>query len=436
MTIAARRKSATTLTVDRSAPDVMKDPPAFSRWVLERCDGSYLYHVDLEALTGDRRILRAISLIKPHLADGATLNVGEADYASVYDGLIDVLAIHPEFHFETLDILPGADERPGRGVARLSFEVNRRPQAPETIPANKNRRLSADAFADAVPIMPRGTAEGIVTRALGRWAAPSETKARSIAETLEREFPDGASVKTYWRDMAGTGFTGFFAWGHDHDFGHGVKRSGTMSTRHVEITSETIALGMLPFDLSGLSVLDIGCWTGGDLLVLAGLGATVTAIEEHPVSALAAARLAELSGCGAEVVRTSLYADRPEWRQRFDVIYCSGVLYHVTDPLLFLRTCFAYLKPGGRLVLETKAEAGDGSFCGYAGTLERGWNWYAPSRDALGRMLVDAGFAPDRVRLNWRSIGRLLASAEKDSACALPERAGFSRPGSWLEGDV
>jgi SAM-dependent methyltransferase len=209
-----------------------------------------------------------------------------------------------------------------------------------------------------------------------------------------------------------------------------------MSTRHIEITSETIALGMLPFDLNGLDVLDIGCWTGGDLMVLGGLGATVTALEEHPVSAMAAARLCELSGCKAEIVNASLYADRPAWRQKFDVIYCSGVIYHVTDPLLFLRICFAYLKPGGRLVLETKSETGDGSFCGYSGTLERGWNWYAPSREALGRMLVDAGFAPEGIALNWRSIGRLLASARKDGTCRLPERAGFSRPGSWLEDDV
>jgi 2-polyprenyl-3-methyl-5-hydroxy-6-metoxy-1,4-benzoquinol methylase len=437
MTTAHKQKSATTLTIDKAAPDAMTEPAAFSRWAREQCGGAYLYHVHCGGLTGDRRILRTISLIKPHLADGATLSVGDADFASVYDGLIDVLAIHPEFHFESLDILPVENDRPGRGVAQLSFDVNRSTfQPPATVPDNKNKRLFSDDFAAASPIMPRGTAEEIVRRALGCWTAASESDAQTIAATLGREFPDGASVKEYWHEKAGTQFTGFFAWGHDHDFGHGVGRQGTMSTRHIEITSETIALGMLPFDLNGLDVLDIGCWTGGDLMVLGGLGATVTALEEHPISAMAAARLCELSGCKAEIVNASLYADRPAWRQKFDVIYCSGVIYHVTDPLLFLRICFAYLKPGGRLVLETKSETGDGSFCGYSGTLERGWNWYAPSREAMGRMLVDAGFAPEGIALNWRSIGRLLTSARKDSTCRLPERAGFSRPGSWLEDDV
>ena len=209
-----------------------------------------------------------------------------------------------------------------------------------------------------------------------------------------------------------------------------------MSTRHIEITAEALELGMLGPDLRGKEVLDVGCWSGGDLLVLAGLGSQVTAIEEHPVAARAARRMVELLGVQASVLQTSVYSDRREWSGRFDYVYCSGVIYHVTDPLLLLRILFAYLKPGGDVYLETKAVSGEGSLCGYSGTMEKGWNWYAPNEDALGRWLVDAGFDAPSVRIHRRGNGRLLASGHKSEVRGLRETAGFSRPGSWLEGKV
>jgi hypothetical protein len=136
------------------------------------------------------------------------------------------------------------------------------------------------------------------------------------------------------------------------------------------------------------------------------------------------------------VVQTSLYADSREWAGKFDFAYCSGVVYHVTDPLLLLRILFAYLKPGGDVFIETKAATGEGSICSYSGTLEKGWNWYAPNETALGRWLVDAGFDAQTVRVFRRGNGRLLACGRKTTARALRETAGFSRPGSWLEGAV
>jgi hypothetical protein len=108
----------------------------------------------------------------------------------------------------------------------------------------------------------------------------------------------------------------------------------------------------------------------------------------------------------------------------------------VTDPLLLLRICFAYLKPGGRLVIETKMQEGAGPNCSYSGIVEMGWNWYAPTYETMGRWMVDAGFEAEQVQVHRRPIGRLLASGVKTGPVALPETAGFSRPGSWLEGPV
>ena len=284
--------------------------------------------------------------------------------------------------------------------------------------------------------MPRESADKLVTAALARWQAPTQEAAQKIAAALDQEFPDQARPDDFWHSESSGAFRDFFVWGHDHDFGHGRTRAGAMGARHIEITSEALHLGMLPASLTDKKILDVGCWSGGDLLILAGLGGHVTAIEEHPVAARAARRLLELLGLDAPVVQTSLYADSREWAGKFDYAYCSGVVYHVTDPLLLLRILFAYLKPGGDVFIETKAAAGEGSICGYSGTLEKGWNWYAPNETALGRWLVDAGFDAQTVRVFRRANGRLLACGRKTAVRALRETAGFSRPGSWLEGVV
>jgi len=132
----------------------------------------------------------------------------------------------------------------------------------------------------------------------------------------------------------------------------------------------------------------------------------------------------------------SAYQDKPEWRQGFDVVYCSGVLYHVTDPLLLLRICFCYLRPGGRLIIETKAwPDSEESGCHYSGTSIKGWNFFAPTELALARWFFDAGFPAGNIQIYTRPMKRFLACAIKDGAARFSESAGFSRPGSWLEGE-
>lgn len=291
-------------------------------------------------------------------------------------------------------------------------------------------------FPEPRQILSREAANDIVARALAKWEAPTPEEARRIASILEREFPDQAQPDDFWHSQSSIAFRDFFVWGHNHDFGGGVSRVGAMGPRHVEITTEAIRLGMLPVSLQGKQVLDVGCWSGGDLLVLTGLGGQVTAMEEHPIAAKAARRLIDLLGLKAPVIESSLFADKREWAGQFDYAYCSGVIYHVTDPMLLLRILFAYLKPGGDVFIETKGAEGEGSICGYSGTLEKGWNWYAPNETALGRWLVDAGFDAQSVRVHRRDNGRLLACGRKKEVRALRETAGFSRPGSWLEGIV
>lgn len=291
-------------------------------------------------------------------------------------------------------------------------------------------------FAAAEEVMTIQAAEQVMQETMRQWQAPDRQTAQDWQTILQQEFPDTAQPDTFWHEASDLGFRDFFSWGHDHDFGFGLTRKGAMGGRHIEIASECLSRGMLPRDLKGKKVLDIGCWSGGDLLLLAGLGGQVTAIEEHARSAASARRLCELVGCETVIVENSLYAERQEWKQQFDVVYCSGVIYHVTDPILFLRICFAYLKVGGTLIIETKAYESDRSLCSYSGSLEKGWNWFAPSCEALGRWMVDAGFAVEDVTLYQRPVGRLLACGCKTAEAGLSETAGFSRPGSWLEDKI
>ena len=170
-------------------------------------------------------------------------------------------------------------------------------------------------------------------------------------------------------------------------------------------------------------------------MILAGLEGECTALEEHPVAASAAGFLTEKLGVNTTVFSKSLYDENIQWKNSFDYIYCSGVLYHVTDPLLSLRILFCYLKVGGELFIETKSLQGNKALCGYSGISEKGWNWYAPDEATLGRWFVDAGFKSKDVTIFRRSNGRLLGHAVKREISKLPETAGFSRPGSWLESE-
>lgn len=293
------------------------------------------------------------------------------------------------------------------------------------------------AFPAPQPVMDGQAARAIVDAALARWQGATPEDAHHMASVLADAFPDNEAPASYWDAAASKAFRTFFVWGHTHDFGHGVVRKGAMHLRHIDITAAAVQHGMLAADLTGRRVLDIGCWSGGDLLVLGGLGADVVAMEEHPVAAQAAARLAELVGLNTTVHSESFYADRPEWAGTFDSIYCSGVVYHVTDPMLFLRIAFAYLKPGGDIFVETMGMRDHvDSQCKYVGTLEKGWNWYVPNETAFGRWLVDAGFEPQSITVLRRPHNRLIAHARKAAPAALRETAGFSRPGSWLEGEV
>lgn len=234
-----------------------------------------------------------------------------------------------------------------------------------------------------------------------------------------------------------------FEWGHNHDFG-AFSMSGLMQDRHINVLAAFMTLfGVPPLDLSGKTVLDVGCWTGGTSLLLAAMGARVLAIEEVVKYAKCAGYLKDAFAVdNLEVESRSLYSlDEERFRDRFDLVLYSGVLYHVSDPVLSLRILFNALRNGGRCLVETMAAEGPGSFCLYGerrtaasrdpakpSTLVGGWAWFVPSLQALSNMLGDAGFEVRGAQLLMGS--RALSVAERVRHDDML-RAGLSKSSIW-----
>ena len=231
-------------------------------------------------------------------------------------------------------------------------------------------------------------------RLMGISAADFEAKIRAMCGVEDHEI-EGYEDPAKQRDQSVK-----FTWGHDQDFGT-FKVSGLMRDRHIRIVADFIdRTGAIGLDLSGLRVLDVGCWTGGMSLLLAAMGAEVTAVEEVQKYANATEFLATSFGLTLRVIGSSLYdlGLKPD----FDIVIISGVLYHVSDPILALRIMFNCTKDGGVCLIETEVDPSDKPVARYAGPsrargnaedrTRQGWNWWVPSVPAFQQMLMDVGF--------------------------------------------
>lgn len=172
----------------------------------------------------------------------------------------------------------------------------------------------------------------------------------------------------------------------------------------------------LPADLSGRTVLDVGCNAGYFALELKRRGADrVVGIDWDP-RYLAQARLAaEVAELPLELHQLSVY-DVARLGARFDLVLFMGVLYHLRHPLLALDLLRAHAV-GELLVFQSMLRGGQGRFAvesdypfgetevfdhpswprlhfverAYAGD---DTNWWIPNRACAEAMLRSAGFSP------------------------------------------
>jgi len=121
------------------------------------------------------------------------------------------------------------------------------------------------------------------------------------------------------------------SWWHSIELGNGVITSGVHS---LEELRGNYAMFDLPEDLSGRSVLDIGCWDGFYSFEAERHGARVTSVDCVRPANFFKAREALRSR--AEFHELSVYEVTKERLGSFDIVFFLGVLYHLRHPLLAL----------------------------------------------------------------------------------------------------
>jgi tRNA (mo5U34)-methyltransferase len=170
----------------------------------------------------------------------------------------------------------------------------------------------------------------------------------------------------------------------------------------------------IPADLSGKTVLDIGCNAGFYSIQMKRRGAArVLGIDFDPVYLAQARFAAQVTGLDIEFREMSVY-DVASLGERFDVVMFMGVLYHLRHPLLALDLIhehvtrdlmvFQSMQRGSK---EVAAVAPDYSFHeqgmfdhpGYPAMyfVEQSYshdptNWWIPNRACVEAMLRSAGF--------------------------------------------
>lgn len=170
----------------------------------------------------------------------------------------------------------------------------------------------------------------------------------------------------------------------------------------------------LPADLSGKTVLDIGCNGGFYSMEMKRRGAARVLGVDFDEDYLAQARFAaEVEGLDIEFRHLSVY-DVAALGERFDIVFFIGVLYHLRHPLLALDLIhehvvrdllvFQSMQRGSNEILPLAEdyefwESGIFDAPGYPKLhfIERSYsgdntNWWAPNRACSAAMLRAAGF--------------------------------------------
>ncbi len=107
-----------------------------------------------------------------------------------------------------------------------------------------------------------------------------------------------------------------------------------------------LLVGRIDVRQPGLSVLDVGCAGGGNLMRLAQL---CPDSQRHGIELNAGA--ARIAACFGEVVAADItQIDRPDWEEKFSYILCGDLIEHLAYPLPAVKMLGRFLKPGtGRL---------------------------------------------------------------------------------------
>lgn len=133
---------------------------------------------------------------------------------------------------------------------------------------------------------------------------------------------------------------------------HWWDANGELKTLH-QVNPLRLGYIMEKIDLSGKSVIDIGC--GGGILSesMAAKGASVTGIDMNK-SVIDVAKLHQLeSGAKVEYLHQSAESIAAEREGQYDVVTCLEMLEHVPDPQSVIQACAKLVKPDGHVFFST-----------------------------------------------------------------------------------
>lgn len=153
-------------------------------------------------------------------------------------------------------------------------------------------------------------------------------------------------------------------------------------------------------NLSGLKILDIGCFSGELLELLKEKGADVYGLELQEEGVKIANR--KLLG---RIFKADIFSNNfPQ--MKFDIVILTGVIEHVVNPVKLLRRSAEVLNPGGILMLQTPDST---SFL--SRILGRYWPPCAPvehihlfSKRSLEEALCEAGFEHIKFKAHWKIL--------------------------------
>lgn len=199
------------------------------------------------------------------------------------------------------------------------------------------------------------------------------------------------------------------SWWHSIDLGDGRVTPGVNSLDELQNRYANLKL---PDDLTGRTLLDIGCWDGFFSFEAERHGARVSSVDCFRSPNFSIAR--EELKSQAEFHELSVYEVTKEKLGSFDIVFFMGVLYHVRHPLLALeQVCevtrdFAIIESH---IIDRMHEGSEPAMEFYEFDELGGQydNWWAPNVECMTQMVRSAGFA--RVELLYRTDTRAAVKA-------------------------
>jgi tRNA (mo5U34)-methyltransferase len=245
--------------------------------------------------------------------------------------------------------------------------------------------------------------------------------------------PDARRKRELWEAIQAEPF-----WWLSIDLGDGRVARGEKS---LDVIKSRCVWEVMPRDIAGKSVIDMGCAEGYFSFWAEQRGASrVVAVDWEPETCRRFRLAHEYLGSQVEFVQSTVEELNAHELGTFDVVLCMGLIYHLRDPVLGLERAASLLAPGGRMVLEshvvcvgasggvTESAAAARFWLGDPANEGR-WNWWSPNVLCVHRMLRFCGLTPVRQVLRG-DRGAWLVMRSRD---AVGEEVAEPSPRDYIE---